>query len=495
MECSNSFIEATVTVCQGFFTYYSFYTFGFFPGLCLLITTLLAYRLFLKYIMLLEPLTQTDKILLSDNFLKKQNVLIQLNLENFNTQKLTEALINKAFLKMPKLSKVIVYKFFEFYWKKSDKSLGELIKERIVIHESMTVTELESFKRRTLHILFDVFTCPFQFHIIPATETKQKDGSYSEGYLLIKEDHVMTDGLGLVTMVACLADDYSPKLFPRIMQKRALSVLDQIKDFVLFLLIGVPVIFYIMFYVKSTCKLSNKPRTKQVNYSKTISFDLDRVKKRTKELGISINELYAGALLSTVKQYKKEASQITMETLVGLTPIPEKQENVQLSNVNFGLFNKMTLLTDPIKEVKTLKEDYKKLFSLGALVRVSSWALYFMAGVVPFNIGKELACGVINEVDVILTNIPGVTEPVSIGENKVTAVIPYCTPGYVNMIIPVLSYNSTLRMVFIYDSGQDMDVEFLESQFEKTMERCLSQDVEGVGVYGKKDNRLQEKLY
>lgn len=475
MECSNTLIESVVTIGQLAFAYSCFYYLGPLVGLITIVAVFLAFKLYTEYYLKMRPLTVEDKILLSDNFLKKQQVLVEHECDkDFNLDKIVEAIKFRAFAQIPKLSFVLTYKFFNFYWIKSNKNKEEIFKERIIIHKPMNETELKQFKSDQLQIELDFFKTPIEFHILQAKESLKKDGTYDKGYVFVKIDHAFTDGMGIVTLMTCMGDNFYPKIFPRIMNERNVSIFDKVKEFVLFLIVGLPLIIWVLIYTKSVYRMSNLPRTRKVGFTRTIIFDLPEIKKRSKELKMTINEMCTASLLASISKIKKDKKKVNLEVPIGLTPIPNSLSEVTMNNCVFALFSHMTLIEDPLKDINVFKEEYKSLFRQALISRITDWGAFLLASMLPFNVAKELSLGVVNEVDLVISNVPGPIEPVIINGNRFVSVIAYTTTGYLPNDFILVSYNNKLRMVGIYDAGQDFDADTVADNYEKIFGELLN---------------------
>jgi len=474
MECSNTFIEAVISILEVSSLTYSIYLYGYIKGIALIGLIYTLYCLFVRYVLNLHALTYGDKILLSDNFYKTQVILAQVILENFNTDRMYEAVYERTFKKIPKLTYVLTYKFFNFYWKETSLNREDEIKRRIIIHKPMTEEENITFRKSELSKQMNIFDRPIEFHIIPCLETKQKDGSYSKGYMYIKNDHSFTDGLGLLSILTCMSDDFKIDLFPRIMFNRTPSLIEKIRDFLLFVVLGIPVLIYSTFHTKSHFKLSKMPRTNNVSTTKPIDFDFHQVKKRSKELKMSINEICLSSTLAAIKRQNPDAKKISMEVPIGLSPVPGKMEDIKLANHVFALFNVFNLIQNPLKDLNIFKADYRALLSQAFVVRIETWATIVIANVLPFNVAKAILMDIINEVDVTCSNLPGTTRACDINGNKVVQVIPYTSTGYLSAIFGFISYNDLLTLILTYDEGQtDLGAEKIVEHFIEIMNNIL----------------------
>eukprot|EP00340_Litonotus_pictus_P000163 CAMPEP_0170524652 /NCGR_PEP_ID=MMETSP0209-20121228/10144_1 /TAXON_ID=665100 ORGANISM="Litonotus pictus, Strain P1" /NCGR_SAMPLE_ID=MMETSP0209 /ASSEMBLY_ACC=CAM_ASM_000301 /LENGTH=208 /DNA_ID=CAMNT_0010813491 /DNA_START=780 /DNA_END=1406 /DNA_ORIENTATION=- len=202
-------------------------------------------------------------------------------------------------------------------------------------------------------------------------------------------------------------------------------------------------------------------------------YDMNTIKKLSKTEKISINEFFTGCLLAAIKEKRPEGKRITMEVPIGLTPLPKRPEDVSLANHVFALFNQMKLIGDPLKEREELRKDYMKLIGSLLFVRISEWGTWFIMLFFPFNFVKSIICGVVEEVDIVCSNLPAPESQENIADNKLVSIVPYCTTGNISNSVVMVSYNNQMKVVGIYDSGQDFDMLSLCETFNRIVKDHL----------------------
>ena len=479
MKCSNDLFEIFVILTQGSIITCLFLYLKWYLAIAVIIGIYILWNIYTKKILGYIPLTTADKILLGDDFFKRQLLMIEMEIENFNKNSLREVLINKGFKDHKKLSYKLIYSYFNFYWRPSTLSFEDTIKERIITLDPMTPQEIQSFKYEQLQSDFDPFITPIIFYIIPHANSLTGENNHFKGSLILKSDHILTDGLGLLTLLTFMSDDNSSDIFPKVMHQKKTNLIDEIIDLLIFILIGIPIIIYLIVYIKSTLKLSNEPRTKLVKFTENKVLDFEIVKSRAKQLKISFNELCLSSIVAASKRfsdrYNKEATRITIEVPIGLTSVPEKLEDVNLANKVFALFHKFRLISDPLKDIKIFQEDYKSLIRQALIARVNHYGTSFVFSIVPFNWAKAIVNDVVNNVDIIVTNVPGTTRNLSFMGNKVVDINPYATTGYITNFFIITTYNGKMKTIAIYDGGQkEADCQYILDEYEKIVNEVLS---------------------
>lgn len=474
MPCANGYIEFLVTITQFTVAYLLVHYLGYIFGILVIISIMFFWKVYTEHILEMVPLTSSDKNLLSSDFFQRQNILSQLEIENFNSESLYKEIYEKAYMRVPKMRTVLKYKYFNFYWAKSNKTNEEIISERLVLKKAMTTEEIEEFKIAQLQEEMDPFINPIIFYIIPYEESKLPNGDYTKGCFIVKLDHCFSDGIGLVSLLTCMGDNYSPDLFPKVMHIKNINFWTKLLDFVLFVIIGIPICLYYASTIKSRLKMSYLPRTKQTAFTNPIEFDFNKIKEKSKLMKMSINEICIAALISAVAKYKVGASKINLEVPLGLSPLPKDVYDLNLTNHVFALFQEMNLYDDIMKNYQQFKQDYNSLIKQTLFVRVSDWGAYLAYKILPFNISKSIITKIIHEADIICSNLPGPTDCIYLKDNKVTSILAYTTTGYIPNLFPIVTYNGKLKILGIYDAGQDFDCEILVKFFETSMNDILN---------------------
>lgn len=477
MKDSNTVAELCVTLAQLAFIIFSFCKFHFAIAFCIIIGVFLSFNLFVRYILKLEPLRSNDKLLLGDDFLDRQLIMASCEIENFNAQAIYERLANLAFARIEKLRVVLTYKFFNYYWTKSNLPLIDVVSSRVIIKENMTKQEILEFSHTQIEYNMDLRDSPIMFYLIPIKPESELSET-SKGVLIIKTDHCFTDGMGILNLMACISDNFDEKLFPTVMRKRSASVFSKILDFVLFLLIGPFVLLYIIITTKSSLKFSDNARSTKINLSKIYSFNLDEIKKKSKDLKYTINDLCISTLLSSIKKYKVQEQAITLMIPLGLSPIPKSMEDAQISNHVSGIIKKMTLIDDPIKDMEQFRCDSKALMRQAVLIRITDWAIYFLSLAFPFNVFKKIGSDVFKEINCCCTNVPGTNEPIVIGNQKIVNVEAFASTGYITLFFLIVSYNGKLHIRAVSDKAWEIDVDVILKNFENTLNSILREGQE-----------------
>lgn len=153
-----------------------------------------------------EPLSKGDYGFL---FLKEEeiyNICICLRFEKINKQEFTERFLN-AVKFHKRLRSYRIIKFFQFWWKEIEYDKA---KNKIVFKEESQVRidnehDLNKFMEKEIHSFLDPEQT-FPYEIIFLNNIKNKYGSF----ILLKVDHSFSDGIGILSLIMTLADNFSP---------------------------------------------------------------------------------------------------------------------------------------------------------------------------------------------------------------------------------------------------------------------------------------------
>jgi len=219
--------ETIFQIIKIFFIYILIKTYGFLYGISLTYFILSTYHLLMGYLFKLEYLS-FDKSLLG--FCNRDQYNINLILcfnGNFNQENIKNAIINRLIKKIQKMRCKVVYKFFNYYWQ--EFSLEECEKN-ILFSELKCKDDLNEYLSNEINKRIDTLNdFPYLINIIKFTENNLEDNC--TGVIHFKFDHVLTDGLGVLTLLLFLSDDVKLEIFPRMLRtKFSYSFLMELKD-------------------------------------------------------------------------------------------------------------------------------------------------------------------------------------------------------------------------------------------------------------------------
>jgi NRPS condensation-like uncharacterized protein len=158
---------------------------------------------FMKSVFGLQELNSFSRTLYSQKLHQRTNLLAVSLIENFNPDKIKNIIINRGIQKIPKLRAKLVKKFFGLYWK--EVPLSEAY-ERVKIIEKPFADEQEfmEYANKQSGNPIDLNELLYSIEIASYMD---KTSSTSKGGIIIRIDHILSDGLGMVALICALADN------------------------------------------------------------------------------------------------------------------------------------------------------------------------------------------------------------------------------------------------------------------------------------------------
>lgn len=398
-----------------------------------------------------------------------------LRLKNFKSENVKNALIEKLFKRIPKLSASVRTFSSEYCWntpqvaRLTPEDLAQIYLKRIK-EVSIKESELDAYVEKEANKPLEVFETPLEFHIISFTDNKE------EGVIYSKVDHCFSDGLGNISVLGFLDDDFSLDKFPLILRKKApflQYLLVTIKDFILGFLIGILEISYTSATVKSMY-FSEKITSKKGRLGKVGSVSLDSLKKVSKKLKLSINEVYIGAIFSSLKELDPTKEKISIMIPMGFTTLPESIDKIQLYNSASGFIGVVRLIKDTVKDAHILKADIRSMVTKLYKTRAFQINATFFFGLLNTRFIKTFMKPI--ELDCVITNVPGQEREIIIGGCKVIenygAVVPSTNKCFIN----IGSYNGNVTVGIGIDENQRISPKVLSELISSKLQKLIDEN-------------------
>jgi NRPS condensation-like uncharacterized protein len=455
-------------------TIYIFKCFGFLLGPVITLLALLTFKYSIKIIFGLEELSAFDKFYLGTTHKDTFEVLGLLSFETFDADLLYKIAVEKVVTKIKKLRMRVVKRMGNYYWK--EVSIEEA-KSRVTIINNLNINndeELHKYLSQEVNIHINSFEeLPYQVKIIPYA----KPTGNTAGAVVIKFDHVVGDGLGMVSTILCTADNYDPNMFPSVMKNLKVKWYHKILD-VLSLLYYGPMIIFTFMLGESKKSPFKFPPTGMTKFSISKEYNIEKFNKVKKELNLSFNDVITCCLSSTVKRiYDKFGDEFADSTKfncfipVGRKGVPNNINEIELGNDLFIVLAKIPLIRDVKKESHIIVKNLKQLVRSSGYFSATLSLLKIAAEYLPLNLYKLINKYVIEDVDMLFSNVPGPTTPVYYGGCKVTSIVPIISTNQVRDFFLIYSYNKTFLVKFAVDIDCRVDqnefLKILDEEFVK----------------------------
>jgi hypothetical protein len=441
------------------------YHYGIILGLIITYILFMSYRVFMKKVFGLEMLLNLDKVFIGDNRVRVNLQCLQI-FDDFDAEKIRELFIKRGIMNIKKLRQKIVYKFGNYYLKEI-QDINEAYERIQIINDSNIKNDedMHKYAQVELNNIIDTLKdLPYEIKIV-------RYAGGEGGAVLWKIDHVMSDGLGIVSTICALADNYDINVFPPMMRNYKYKWYIQVLDWLQFIYYGPQVV------VKMFTKDPNPSPFRQnsiIGGESLIVFskvhDLDKFAPLRKELKISFNDIVMCVISKAFNRVcqkfgdkYKNRRDVRAFMPVGRKEVPRNISEVRLCNEISALYMPIPLIDDiKTEHKKVTKVLHSYIYNSGytfATVIFFSLAVEFLPKRIEAFIGNFFA----KNIDMTVSNVPGPIVPLFYSGFKCTNMTPMTTTLRQRAFAPVCSYNKQFRFAMSIDKESKIDnKEFLK---------------------------------
>ena len=459
---------------------------GLIKGALISLCVFKSYSLFMYYAFNLKRLTGIDKIFLSHKHKHRYQVIATMSFNNFDIANTFNYVKSQYIDKYSKFKQILVKKVYEYWWRplspaeESALNKAPPIKVLPRIHNHR---ELIAHIQKEVNTYIDIFTSvPYEFSLIP-----YGDVADNKGIVILKYDHTLTDGLGIVSATCASASNYDVNIFPRLMRnikedKWYMSILSWI-SYPYYVVVSALFILHFLpydspFIPKKITSVTKLAETEKTYYLK----DFESFRKRKQ---LSFNELMMGVLSLAIykmiyankqqryKGFEYKGKQIRMMFPFGRKKMPEKAETVNLENLANALFVQVPLISElNDKNFKDIQRKVKEMFSKQIKYSYHKTAFTF-GDVATFPLVNWCTQFVCRRFDMAFTNVPGPTVKISYGKSECEEMKCYISAGYGFSFVPLLSYDGKFSFSFSADEGSQVEPKEFIGYIEEAMEDLM----------------------
>lgn len=459
-------------IARIFVTFLTIKHFGFIRGIILTYLILKLYTLLITKIFKVEKVTGIDKTFLDKNFHKRYQIVSLMSFSNFNAEKISnfilETHINKLHRFRLKLTKI----FFEYWWTEVD--VAEAKNKMKIYPRIKTEKELMEYVSKELNTPLDVMhELPYEFHIIPFGEEKD-----NKGYILFKYDHLLTDGLGLVSTICSCATNYDINNFPSIM--RNMKEDKWYETIINWIFYPYYTIYYSLWFLLQRPRVSafkpTKPYGKTLIAKSTKEYSLKAFEGFRKGKVMSFNDLmvlvFSLASKKLIKQVETCKHKDKMRFMIphGRKELPKDLEHVDLDNKANGLFVEIPLIDEitdrNIKIIKSsIRRNFKKPIQFAYLQ-----SLYILGEYFSWPIQSFCAQMISDNYEIAFSNVPGPTVQLNYNGAICDSMVSFPTSGRGFSFLPLVSYNGNFQMALSMDEScpikPEMFIRYIEDELD-----------------------------
>lgn len=446
--------------------------YGFILGTSAFFAFFWIWRAIIKFIFGIEYLSSLDKFFINVDNRDSLNLGSIYRLKNFNSMIVKTAIIDKLCKRIPKISASIRVFLTEYCWnttqiaKLSLEDRAQIYLKRIK-EISMNESDLEPFLEREANKPLDVFDTPIEVFLITLID------SDNEGILYTKADHCFSDGLGFISLMGFLDDDFSIEKYPSILRREMpflKYLIGNAIDFILGLLIGFIEAGYTATTIKSLYFV--KPiLSKKGKISNVGKLSLTALKKISKRMNLTINEICIGAIFSALKELDPSKDKISIFIPMGFTTLSKTIDDVQLTNSASGFMGVVRLIDDIVKDKEILKKDIRGLVTKLYKTRGFQLTASFFFGLLNTRIVKALMKPA--DLDCVITNVPGQEKEIKIGGCSVTESYGVIIPSIYKCFVNIRSYNGNLTVGIGMDDNQELTAKALSERISEKLQKLI----------------------
>jgi len=432
----------------------------------------------MKKIFGLEILGNIDCLFVGVTNREKVNLVGLLILDNFDPKKLSELLIERGIKKIQKLRSKVISFLGNYYWKEVplDKAI-----ERISIIQNHNIkddTDIYKFIENDINIFYDTLNeLPYEIKIIPYKNSES-------GAILFKFDHVLSDGLGMVSLMCCLADNYDVNVFPTVMKNFKYRWNEYIINWISFIYYG-PKVFYEMFKSEPEKTPFRKIKVEkgQVKISISGDYNISEFSKIRKKLKISLNDILMSSISRALKklcdkeqndEYKIEFKKLKSYKCffpIGKTSIPNSYKDLEINNNAQVAIMSIPLIRDLRSEYFRVGKVFKSTLQNSEYCNAATILAKILVEFAPKDFMNWISDWYMGNIDLVVSNLPGPTSPLYYAGSKVTKMIGFPTVSRFRTFIAISSYDNLFRIVMSVDVDSQIDsrnfIEMIDKQLKK----------------------------
>ena len=448
---------------------------GIISGIMILYFILQFYIFSMKKFFNLEFVTGIEKVYITKNPKNGFHIVSCIYFSNYNQEEMYNFLYDYYICKIKRFRQKLSQKFFEFWFK--EISLEEAKKSITKLNYSFqSEEEIMNHIHKEMNEEIDIFNeLPYKFQIAHIGKEEEK-----KGILIFKFEHVMTDGLGLISALCTGATNYNIDSFPSIMKNIKEDTLNETIFFWLvypFFLIHSLFVFLPMRNYKSP--LIPKKFSGNNSICKTKSYKLKDFEKLRKENKVSFNDLMVSVLsksmykLVNLPQFDNYKNKKRMRIF-----LPVARKKLARNTEEIDIVNKTNLVVCDVplikdynkKNLQNVHNDIKKYFkkyiqfayikTTITLGTICSWPI--------FEVASQALC---NRFELAFTNVPGPKVKLNYGNNIIDNLIFYITPSRGLSFLSLISYNEEFHLTLSVDDNcdvkSDMYLKLIESELDE----------------------------
>ena len=284
----------------------------------------------------------------------------------------------------------------------------------------------------------------------------------------------MADGLGILEIILLMTDEFKPEA---IIDFRPTT---WFKQMILYIISPLFILYYILPVLckrRDNFSITNIPLSGDKQVASGKKFSLKDMKRSAKDLGVSMNDLAAGALSRGLTEYLKEIGDPHQGPMAAMVPVnlrtkkAMKPNDIKLQN-NFILllldFHIGASLESEVKRINKVMKQAKNSVKPIATMFIQQLIIRFL----PLFITRPLMDYTAGKCTLAFSNVPGFKEELTVLGSKANNLL-FFTPSMskIGLGVSMISHVDYFKMGISADTNVLKDPTLLLSKIEENVQK------------------------
>ena len=424
----------------------------------------------------LKALSGFDKVFLTTNPVGRYQItsLSRYN-KNFDVKKFGKFLKERLVIPFSRYHSHLVKKNMEYFWYEDpdlEKACNKVIK---LSSRRKDFDDAMKFVAEEINNHIDIFNdYPYELNMVPYGE--------DSGICLFKFDHLLVDGLGIISSLCLAADNFSEDTYPKIIKMMKEPNIFQ----TLYLYLSSPFFGFLTFlqfafYGERKCpfKANKKPLSEDTIFVCSKNYKLKDFEKYRKKNKVSFNDImlcsFSVAMKNTLKKYDEYKN---YKNLIIDLPVGKKKPENTIEKMDKNIINEASgiivnlTLVDSIEDINIIKKSIRKnfrpekIFSVGIMADI-------LGNIFSWHIISYFAKLFTKRFDYMFTNVPGPAEKLFYHGIEVSDMYSFPSAGGGLPYVIILSYNDQFKIALNSNKNADCNIKELLEEYEKILEKFI----------------------
>lgn len=463
----NAIIETIVSIVKLILIYKLTQTIGYILAIVLTYFIHYIYRRTLRKLGLTQ-LSVKDKIFIGNKDVEIMTLSGVMLFKNFDLEKFKERM-RYSMKENRKMNTRLVYKFFNYYWQQqelTEERFNQLVK---VIPNIKNYDDAIAYSLADTNVPMELTNSGLEIHVLPYTDADVN----TNAAVYVKYDHCFSDGMGMVSLLFTMSDNFSADCFPKSMSKKQKpSFISNLISILKFSLTGLGVLFKIFSLKRKSKIFTNQNVSGRANFGKPILLDLNKIKAIKNSLNLTINEVCLSLISIALKKLDPNTEHYSMAIPIGNTKAPKSLKATQLRNQMSGITFDFALINN-IDENKKISQELKQLMATKIIMDGLDYVGIILNEVLPFIAVKAIAMNIASQVDIVVSNMPGPNKVLIYDGMELEGMIPLSSTGPNKTFITIFSYVDKMWFTPEVDSADNIDPEAINRIIKEEIEVIL----------------------